>query len=158
MSYYRVLRAYFELLTCYSCINKGSKVIRDKDILLTTKIDQILTLGKSSMYDEQDQWIVEFTFIYEISVSPLKLWVQFQLMARYSWYNLYVMICGCLTTDWLHCFFLLLLFHPALNWLSQYSWNVVESGNKYLLPLPLLCMQLVPNTSCITRLLFNNYF
>jgi hypothetical protein len=38
-------------------------------------------------------------------------------------YNLYVMICGCITTDWLHCFFLLLLFHPALNWLSQYSWN-----------------------------------
>jgi lipoate-protein ligase B len=57
MSYYRVLRAYFDTLVL-------TKVIRDKDILLTTKIDQILTLGKSSMYDEQDQWIVEFTFIY----------------------------------------------------------------------------------------------
>ena len=83
MSYYRVLRAYFELLTCYSCINKGSKVIRDKDILLTTKIDQILTLGKSSMYDEQDQWIVEFTFIYTTAHCGQNWWYG-------SWISIYL--------------------------------------------------------------------
>jgi hypothetical protein len=89
-------------------------------------------------------------------LSPLKLWVRFQFMARCTRYN--IMWWSLPVTNGRSVIFSRYSgFLHKLRWLPGYNWNIVESGVKHHKPNPFKVLKLILHGTCITLTIYAKF-